>query len=80
MPEREPYMKSQESQGMWVAKTLGLVVVVAVATALLTTGLQLLIWGKSNAGVSGGAAAGVAVAVGMSRRRRPPSQEPEVRP
>lgn len=60
-----------ESQGMWFAKTIGLVILVAVLTALLTTGIQRLIWGKSNAGVSGGAAAGVAVAVMMSRRKRP---------
>jgi hypothetical protein len=32
--------------------------------------LQQLIWGKSNAGVAGGASAGVAVAVAMARRRR----------
>ena len=59
-----------ESNAMWMAKTVALVVVVAVGTALLTTGMQQLIWGKSNGGVSGGAAAGVAVAVAMSRRRR----------
>ncbi|MEX2154497.1 MAG: hypothetical protein WD825_14240 [Gemmatimonadaceae bacterium] len=56
---------------MWFAKTLGLVVLVAVGTAVLTTGVQHLIWGKSSPGVSGGAAAGVAVAVAMSRRKRP---------
>lgn len=62
-----------ESQGTWMAKTLGLTILVAVLTALLTTGIQMLIWKKSNAGVSGGAAAGVAVAVFMARRRRPSS-------
>jgi len=60
----------EESKGVWMAKTLGLVVVVAVLTALLTTGIQLLVWKKSNGGVSGGAAAGVAVAVAMSRRNK----------
>ena len=61
-----------ESQGTWFLKTLGLVVLAAVVTALLTVGLQQLIWGKSNAGVAGGASAGVAVAIAMSRRRRQP--------
>lgn len=58
-----------ESKAVWTAKTLAIVIVVAIATALLTTGIQMLIWGRSNGGVSGGAAAGVAVAVMMSRRR-----------
>jgi hypothetical protein len=58
-----------DSKSVWTAKTIGLVIVVAIATSLLTTGIQLLIWGRSNSGVSGGAAAGVAVAVLMSRRR-----------
>ena len=45
-----------ESQGSWFLKTLGLVVLAAVVTALLTVALQQLIWHKSNAGVAGGAA------------------------
>ena len=67
-----------ESQGIWFLKTLGLVVLAAVVTALLTVGLQELLWGNSNAGVAGGASAGVAVAVAMSRRRRhtPEAQAP----
>jgi hypothetical protein len=60
----------QESQGTWIAKTIGLVILAAVATALLTTGLQRLIWKQSSSGAAGGAAAGVAVAVAMSRRHR----------
>ena len=63
-----------DSQGRWIAKTLGLVIIVAVATSLLTTGIQMLVWGKANGAVSGGAAAGVAVAVAMSRRKREPSR------
>jgi hypothetical protein len=63
-----------ESRGAWVAKTIGMVVLAAVLTAVLSTGIQELIWHKSNAGVSGGAAAGVAVAVAMSRRKRTPDQ------
>ena len=59
-----------ESNASFIAKTLALVVVIAVATALLTTGIQLLIWKKSNGGVSGGAAAGVAVAYYMSRHSK----------
>jgi len=59
-----------ESQSAWFFKTLGLVVLAAVVTALLTVGLQQLIWGKSNAGVAGGASAGVAVAIAVARRRR----------
>jgi hypothetical protein len=65
-----------ESQGMWFLKTLGLVVLAAVVTALLTVGLQELIWGKSNPGVAGGASAGVAVAVAMARRHRDTGQTP----
>ena len=61
-----------ESQGMWAAKTLGLVVLAAVLTVLLSHWLQVLIWGKSTPGVSGGAGAGVAVAVAVSRMRRRP--------
>jgi hypothetical protein len=34
----------------------------------------LLIWGKSNGGVSGGAAAGVAVAVAMANRKKQPDK------
>lgn len=76
MPEPVPSTKQPDSQGMWFAKTIGFVVLVAAGTALLTTGLQQLIWGKSSPGVSGGAAAGVAVAVAMSRRRRLPPNPP----
>lgn len=65
-----------ESRGVGIAKTLGIVVVAAVITALLTTFIQELVWKKSNSGVSGGAAAGVAVAVWMSRRRQP-AETPE---
>lgn len=65
---------AEESKGMWMAKTIGLVIMVAVLTALLTTGIQLLVWKKSNGGVSGGAAAGVAVAVMMSRRKQHPEK------
>jgi hypothetical protein len=64
-----------ESQSSWYLKTLGLVILAAVVTALLTTFLQQVIWGKSNPGVAGGASAGVAVAIAMSRRR-PQSSEP----
>jgi 4-amino-4-deoxy-L-arabinose transferase-like glycosyltransferase len=59
-----------DSKAVWTAKSLGLVVLAAVLTALLTTGIQQLVWKRSNGGVSGGAAAGVAVAVWMSRRHR----------
>jgi hypothetical protein len=65
-----------ESQGMWIAKTLGLVVLAAVLTVLLSHYLQVLIWGKATPGVSGGAGAGVAVAVAVSRMRRRPGGQP----
>lgn len=65
-----------ESQGMWLGKTLGLVVLAAVLTVLLTYGLQQLLWGKDTPGVSGGAGAGVAVAVAVSRLRRRPNSKP----
>jgi hypothetical protein len=71
---------AEDSQAMWVAKTMGLVLLVAVLTALLTTGIQQLVWGESNGGVSGGAAAGVAVAVMMSRRKRLPAKTPPAPP
>jgi hypothetical protein len=57
-----------------VAKTIGMVVLAAVLTAFLSTAIQQLMWHRTNVGVSGGAAAGVAVAVAMSRRKRPPGQ------
>jgi hypothetical protein len=63
-----------ESRGTWVAKTIGMVVLAAVLTAFLSTAIQQLIWHRNNAGVSGGAAAGVAVAVAMSRRKRTQDQ------
>ena len=63
-----------ESRKTWVLKTLGMVVLAAVLTAVLSTAIQELVWHRSNAGVSGGAAAGVAVAVAMSRRKRSPDQ------
>jgi hypothetical protein len=65
-----------DSKAMWFLKTMGLVILAAVVTALLTTWLQMLIWGKTNAGVSGGAAAGVAVAVGMANRHKLPPDAP----
>ena len=59
-----------DSRTMWTVKTVALVILVAIVTALLTTGIQMLIWKKSNGAVSGGAATGVAVAYMMSRRRQ----------
>ena len=61
-----------DSRTRWTFKTIGLVILAAVGTALLTTWLQILIWGRTNGGVSGGAAAGVAVAVMMANRRKAP--------
>ena len=57
-----------ETKTSWFLKTIGLVVLAAVGTTLLTHWLQLLLWGQANGGVSGGAAAGVGVAVAISRR------------
>jgi hypothetical protein len=59
-----------ESRARWTARTAGIAILAAIATAVLTTLIQQLIWKQSNSGVSGGAAAGVAVAVWMSRRRQ----------
>lgn len=66
-----------ESNTSWFLKTMGLVIIAAVVTSLLTTWIQQLIWNQSNPGVSGGAAAGVAVAVAMSRRKRVPAEPPK---
>ena len=66
-----------ESKTSWFLKTMGLVILAAVVTALLTTWLQILIWGKTNGGVSGGAAAGVAVAIFMANRHRLPPDLPK---
>ena len=53
-----------------ILATLGIGILAAVLTAVLSEVIQNLVWHKSNPGVSGGAAAGVAVAVMMARRRR----------
>lgn len=66
-----------ESKTSWFLKTMGMVILAAVVTAVATTYLQLWIWGKTNAGVSGGAAAGVAVAIAMARRRDLPAVPPK---
>jgi uncharacterized membrane protein len=66
-----------ESKSGWILKTIGIGVLAAILTTLLTYYLQVLIWGSANAGVSGGAASGVAVAVIMARRHRYPQQEPK---
>lgn len=67
-----------DTKTVWLLKTMGLAILAAVVTALLTTGIQQLVWGKSNGGVSGGAAAGVSVAIFMSRRRQMPEDTPKV--
>ena len=67
-----------ESKMSWFLKTMGMVILAAVITALATTYLQIWIWGKTNGGVSGGAAAGVAVAIAMARRRDMPAEPPKV--
>jgi hypothetical protein len=66
-----------ESKTSWFLKTMGLVILAAVVTSLLTTWLQYLLWDTSSPGVSGGAAAGVAVAVAMSRRHSLPQEPPK---
>jgi len=66
-----------ESQGVWLAKTIGIAIGAALITALLTTFIQQMIWGKSNVGVSGGAAAGVSASVFMARRKRPAETPPK---
>ena len=59
-----------DTKGVWFAKTLGLVVLAAVGTAVLATLIQQLIWDKSFPGVSSGAAIGVAVTIAMARRKQ----------
>jgi multisubunit Na+/H+ antiporter MnhB subunit len=65
-----------ETKTSWLLKTLGLVILAAVVTALLTTWIQMMVWDNPNGGVSGGAAAGVAVAIFMARRRDMPVDSP----
>jgi hypothetical protein len=59
-----------ESQAKWTVKTLAYIIVIAIVVSLITTGIQMLVWGRSNGAVSGGAAAAVAVAFMMSRRKK----------
>ena len=66
-----------ESKTIWFLKTMGIVILAAVVTSLLTTWLMHLIWGESNPAIAGGAAAGVAVAVAMSRRHTVPPNAPK---
>lgn len=65
-----------ETKTSWFFKTMGLVILAAVVTSVLTTWLQHLIWGQSSPAIAGGAAAGVAVAIAMARRRDLPTDKP----
>ena len=64
-----------DSHGTWMAKTIGIGILAAVLTAVLTTAIQQLVWKKNNIGVTGGATAGVAVAVMMARRKQQPDSK-----
>ena len=66
-----------ETRAVWMAKTIGLVILAAVLTAFLSVWIQQLIWGKSNGAVGGGAATGVAVAIFMARRKQLPAETPK---
>ena len=65
-----------ETKTTWFLKTIGLVVLAAVATTLLTHWIQVLMWGTANSGLSGGAAAGVGVAIAIARRHSLPTGQP----
>jgi hypothetical protein len=51
-------------------KTILILVVVAIVTAVLVTFLQVLILGKSNAAITGGAVGAIVVGIAMSARRK----------
>ena len=66
-----------DTKTIWFLKTMGLVILASVATSLLTHWIQLMLWGQANAGLSGGAAAGVGVAIAIARRHTVPGAQPK---
>jgi hypothetical protein len=59
-----------DSRGVWLAKTIGLVVLVAVAISVASTAVQLWLTGKSNGAISGGASGSAAVVAYMAMKKR----------
>lgn len=51
-------------------KTILILVVVAIVAAVLVTFLQILILGKSNPAITGGAVGAIVVGIAMSARRK----------
>lgn len=66
-----------ESKTRYNLNTLALVMLAAVATALLTHWIQVMLWDRAVAGVSWGAAIGVGVATGVARRSTVPRDAPK---
>ena len=67
-----------ESSGVWIARTLGYVVVGAIVTVILTNAVQSYFLERIIPGVGPGVAGGVsAIIVGIRRKRRAPSPNAE---
>ena len=59
-----------ESKGVWIARTLGYVVVAALVTVILTNAVQSYFLERIIPGVGPGVAGGVAAIIAVLRRKR----------
>ena len=59
-----------KSESISTAKLLGIVIIVAVVSAVIATLAQTLIMGKSNAGVTGGVVGTLTAGIAVSIRKK----------
>ena len=58
------------SESISTAKLLGIVIIVAIVAAVVAAVLQVLIVGKSNAAVTGGAVGAITSGIAVSLRKK----------